>query len=848
MHRLLLAATLAAATPLLAQTASFDPDNGYNVGRSLANQPDGQPKWQGSGELFTVVPEGDGGAAQSAATDQPNFSNLRLVPAGVEAKGQVPFSLKLRGDAPPTSKDFAGAWFIRIGHDDEGNATGNAVRIGIFDNGIVQTENQAGGGTTRMLDADGDAIDLDDLQGRFVTIEGVINFDAETYTLSFDGVEQTFNGSTDLPFAQAGQDAFGMVSLNSWNSDDPQSRQISIDDLTVGEGQTVAAAEVQDDAVQDDAVALPVPRPRPAGDDVPAGGMSLLPESSADAFFAGNHGPDKSLASVEVVELEDGPTDEALRVVVGNNPSPTPAPWHVEVKTRQIAPTSGGDLAMLRFWARTIESQHETAAAEFDVYYQHAGRPYDPSFMYRATPGSEWTRYDIPFDVFRTYGDGRAELNFAAGLREQTFELAGIELISFAGSGVTMDALPKTTQDYPGRADDAPWRIEAHERIAELRTGPITVKVVDADGQPVAGEEVQIEMTRSAFEWGTAVSAEIWRQDNADAEKYRQEVLRLFNTASTENGLKIHRWYDLQRREETMKMIRDLDDAGLNIHGHVLVWPSWRKTRVPLDRIQAEAEAGDVEGLRWITNEFIRDVTLDTRGLIDAWDVMNEPWNNNDFMRLMGESEMTTWFEQADEYVPETVLYINDFGILNGPPFESNDHAIEYHRVIDLLVNDDAPLEAIGFQAHFGSLIPPAQMMETIAAFEGFGKRFAITEYDARTSDEEAYADHMRDLMTIAYAHEQFDAFIMWGFWDKPHWLKNAPLYHEDWTPKAGLAMWEKLVLNDWHTSETATTSSDGTVQVTGHHGSYRITIGDETVEVDHRRDESATVEVRLQQ
>ena len=173
-------------------------------------------------------------------------------------------------------------------------------------------------------------------------------------------------------------------------------------------------------------------------------------------------------------------------MTVGNNTAPQPESWHVEVKTRQIAPTDGGDVAHLRFWARTIESQHETAAAEFEVYYQHAGRPFDPSFVFRATPPSEWTRYDIPFEVFRTYGTGEAELNFAAGLREQTFELAGIELVGYGKRGVSVSDLPTTTQDYEGRAADAPWRAEAAARIAEHRTSPIKVKVVNADGEPVS--------------------------------------------------------------------------------------------------------------------------------------------------------------------------------------------------------------------------------------------------------------------------------------------------------------------------------------------------------------------------
>lgn len=846
MNRLSVALASAAvvASPAFAATASFDQADGYGVGKSLANQPDGQPKWRGSGELFTVVPEGEGGAIQSAASDQPNFSNLRLAPAGVEAKGKVPFAFMLRPDAAPTSEDFGGAWFIRIGHDDEGDAKGNAFRLGIFDNGIVQTENQVGGGTTRMVDADGEAIDLDDHEGRFIPVEGVIDFDAESYTLTFDGVTQRFNGDANMPFSENGQDDFGTISLNSWNSDDPKCRQITLDALSVGDGTPAAAADADDEFQEPAAAALPDARPHDGGDDLPAGGRAVLPAKAVDAFFAGNYGPVTDLSTAEVVEVSDGPVDTALRVTVGKNTAPEPQGWHAEIKTREIAPTQGGDVAHLRFWARTLASEHETAAAEFDVYYQHAGRPFDPSFVFRATPGSEWTRYDIPFEVFRTYGDGEAELNFAAGLREQTFELADIELITFGGTSVELADLPRTSQNYEGREPDAQWRQEVLASIEDLRTSPMEVRVVDAEGNPVSGVEVEFKMTKSAFQFGSAISAEIWRLQNSDGERYRSETRRLFNTASTENGLKIHRWYDLQHRQETMAMLEDLDADDMTIHGHVLVWPSWRKTRIELGRIQAEAEAGNVEALRWITNEFIRDVTIDTAHLIDAWDVMNEPWNNNDFMAILGESEMAEWFRLAEKYRPDAELFINDFGILNGPRVEQNGHAQEYLRVIKILTEADAPLDAIGFQAHFGSLIPISQLQETIAAFEPFGKRMMITEFDARTADEEAYADYLRDLLILSYAHPQFDGFIMWGFWDKVHWLKNAPLFHEDWTPKVAVAMWEDWVLDRWMTNETATTNANGVATIVGHHGDYLIRIGGTEMPVSHTADEAVRVTV----
>jgi hypothetical protein len=53
---------------------------------------------------------------------------------------------------------------------------------------------------------------------------------------------------------------------------------------------------------------------------------------------------------------------------------------------------------------------------------------------------------------------------------------------------------------YAGRELDAPWRAAADERIAKLRQGKITVRVVDAEGKAIEGA---IDQTRdeAPFVW-----------------------------------------------------------------------------------------------------------------------------------------------------------------------------------------------------------------------------------------------------------------------------------------------------------------------------------------------------------
>ncbi|MGF1633286.1 MAG: endo-1,4-beta-xylanase [Phycisphaerae bacterium] len=850
-----------APTQASAGVVTFDPADGYRTNAALSDQPaDGSgPTWRGT-PLATVIDLGDGnGAAQTVTESMPAFASLRLNP-GLEAAGSVPFAFKLRPDAPPSTEDFDGAWFIRIGHDEDGEAKGNAVRIGIFDNGVVQTENQAGGGTVKMLDADGKQVDLDDHAGRFIPVEGVIDFDAGTYTLSFDGVPQTFNGSADLPFAAAGQDAFGTVSLNKWSSQDPVARQITIDDLKLGDGPFAAGEAGEPQAQTAQAVAEPqaenrpviAKRDRPAGDGLPAGGVHFLPGETLEAFFAGNYGPDKSLSKIEVVDVKDGPVDRALRIEVGPAADePGSQRWHAEIKTRQLRPATTGDVGHLRFYARAVETFNEQQSGHVQVYYQHAGRPFDPSFMAEFTPGSQWQRYDVPFAVFRDYtaGGGYPELNFAVGTQRQTLEIGGIELINYGKGQVGLDDLPQTSQTYEGREPDAAWRKAALERIAEHRTSPLRVKVVDAEGNPVAGAAVAVRMKRNAFNFGSALNAGDWARTGPDGERFRAEALRLFNIATPENGLRDAKWYDLPYRELTLNMLRDLKAGGLRVHGHVLVWPSYDKVRLPDSKeAKDQAEQGNVAPLRAMVDAFIEDVTTATADYVDEWDVMNEPWNNNDLMRVMGESEMARWFRLAEAQVPDKTLFINDFGILGEKP--DHEHPVEYRRVIQRLLDDGAPVDAIGFQAHFNNPAPPTTMLRQLETFEPFGLRFAITEYDVFTQDEAMYADHLRDTLLVAYGHPQFDGFIMWGFWDATHWKKSAPLFRADWTAKPGLKVWEELVLGEWMTSGTVETNADGAATLVGHHGRYTLEVTQggrrATVETDHTPDgDVVTVQLR---
>jgi hypothetical protein len=67
---------------------------------------------------------------------------------------------------------------------------------------------------------------------------------------------------------------------------------------------------------------------------------------------------------------------------------------------------------------------------------------------------------------------------------------------------------------------------------------------------------------------------------------------------------------------------------------------------------------------------------------------------------------------------------------------------------------------------------------------------------------------------------------IIWGFWEKRHWIPNAALYRADWSPRPAAIEWQRLVRKDWWTDVEVKTDASGTARVRGFLGDYEVVAG----------------------
>ncbi|MBD3174935.1 MAG: hypothetical protein GF320_07130 [Armatimonadia bacterium] len=566
-------------------------------------------------------------------------------------------------------------------------------------------------------------------------------------------------------------------------------------------------------------------------------GESLLPEDALTAFAQGG-GP------VEIVREDGGEVSDFLRITTAE---PRDNFWEVQAQVAITEPVREGDTLVFRCRGRMHDSSQETGQAYAQIYFQIARDPWTKSLSERVDFGPEWTEVQLAFRSLADYAPGEAALAIGCGFAPQVLDVAGISLVNL-GQDANPGAIErKPAITWPGRANDAPWRAAAEERIERIRKGDLTVTVTQ-DGEPVEGAEVSVRMTRHAFGFGSTVAASYLPDESPDAARYREHILELFNRVSIENDLKWPAWagdWGWSRREATMEGLRWLDEQGLTIHGHVLVWPSWRNVAESARELRDDPPA-----LRRHILDHIEDEVTVTRPFIEEWDVVNEPFSNHDLMDLFGRDVMVEWSEAAHEASPEAKLYINDYSILAAGGMTDTEHQQHYEDTIRFLLDGGAPLHGIGLQSHFGSaLTPPETLLEILDRFAQFGLPLQVTEFDVDIVDHAAQAEYLRDFYTALFSHESVEGIVMWGFWEGRHWKPNAALFTRDWQPKPNAEMYRQLVFEEWWTDESLTTGADGAASTRGFLGEYEVTvtIDDERVSRTTTLDRAgAEVEVSL--
>jgi endo-1,4-beta-xylanase len=405
--------------------------------------------------------------------------------------------------------------------------------------------------------------------------------------------------------------------------------------------------------------------------------------------------------------------------------------------------------------------------------------------------------------------------------------------------------LVMTTQaaTYEGREPDAEWRKQANQKIEVNRKADFTVDVRGKDGNTIKGAQVHVKMTRHAFAFGAAVSATRLMAKGDDSDRYRDIVAKKFNKVVLENDLKWDHWEQSKINPpgskyyyaETLAALEWLKHKDILVRGHYVGWG-------PVETLDVYGKYQDDAGaFRNALFNHIKEKVPKVGRLINEWDAVNHPigWSEelNTLGKIFGQGIYVDIFKLARELSPHARLYINEGSIL--PTTKYNESMRDsYAKLIRFLLDNEAPLDGIGFMGHFDhdKLTPPSKLVQIFDRFAAFGLPLQVTEFDVRFgkkgepydfSDKELQlqADYTRDFMTAAFSHPAIEGIVMWGFWEGHHYNPSAALYRKDWSAKPNGKVWEDLVFRQWWTDVRGQTDADGTFKSRGFLGEYEITV-----------------------
>jgi endo-1,4-beta-xylanase len=353
-------------------------------------------------------------------------------------------------------------------------------------------------------------------------------------------------------------------------------------------------------------------------------------------------------------------------------------------------------------------------------------------------------------------------------------------------------------------------------RIRHLRTGDLIIRVVNEKDEPITGAAVNLEQIKHNFEFGTALSTEVFtnKYSATDKEKYLNTAKKLFNASVPENSLK---WYSTESERGKLSYV-DNDNIlqwslnnGMKMRGHTLFWEKETHNQ-PWVKSLSKTE------LKKAIEKRTKEVCLRYKGRIHEYDVLNEILHGDFFEKKLGPNIIKEMFLLCKQVDPNARLYLNEY-------FSKPNDLNRYVQLIRDLLKQGVPIGGIGFQGHIRGKVNAVEMQVILDTLGQFGLPIKITEFDVLSDTEQDKVEVFRDVYRVAFAHPATKGILMWGFWAGAHWEPKAALFTKDWQPLPIAKAYQDLVYNQWWTRVNTLTNEAGEIKVRAFFGEYFLKV-----------------------
>lgn len=480
-----------------------------------------------------------------------------------------------------------------------------------------------------------------------------------------------------------------------------------------------------------------------------------------------------------------------------------------------------GEVGLVSFKARATKIEDESGNAMATVVFENEDTWEKALNEQINIHSGDWQEFYLP--VYNPYTDITAGSRFifdVGGRKPQTIEIKDLLFVNY-GTSVDIETLrPSDSQPYKGMEEDHIWRKEAYRRIEKYRKEDMVITATDAQGNPVEGAIIDINMTDNEFMFGVALcDNEVVDLDTSTKGGRILDSLidNDFNTGVC--GLEMKMGYVLDDGGvDGIRSANEFFSRGKRMRGHALYWDE-----------EGEAGLDDFENLTYDeiyrrVMDHIRPTVYAYKGRLEHWDVINEPYDshhtrvNFDTTRLY--SDM---FKEVKKIDPDVKVFVNETGIEGKADKNSIDRIPGFLDIVKRIQKEGAQVDGIGIQAHCQSYLYPQGFYHQLDECAQIVDEVAVTEYDFRNINSDYADEHLRDTLLATFSHPKATAFVVWGVEDSMHWRGEGSFYNSNWEEKPALAVWRSMVNEEFATHETLTTDAEGRVTLRGFRGDYEI-------------------------
>jgi hypothetical protein len=148
-------------------------------------------------------------------------------------------------------------------------------------------------------------------------------------------------------------------------------------------------------------------------------------------------------------------------------------------------------------------------------------------------------------------------------------------------------------------------------------------------------------------------------------------------------------------------------------------------------------------------------------------------------------------FKMARKRWPKAILMYNDYNNIEW------DKDVQYtYDLVKKMIEVDAPIDAIGCQAHDAFRRPTSKVKSNIDKLASLGLPIFITEYDIQVTDDNKQLKIMKEQFPMFWNHPKIAGITYWGYIVGATWRNGTGLMRSNGTERPALT-WLKKYVNE---------------------------------------------------